>query len=145
MLMERPWFCRRWVVQETAFAAVVFVQCGSQSLTLAELSKAILFLHYYGLNIWKVWQSRVHSQNPELRMPHGQGDLQAQRAKDMVVEPQFGFWRAPGANSHRRRFRLETLMTLFQDLKVSDQRDIVYALIPLAKDVHDSREWLPDY
>jgi hypothetical protein len=34
-LMERPWFKRRWVIQEIAFAASVLVHCGGSSVCLA--------------------------------------------------------------------------------------------------------------
>ena len=36
-------------------------------------------------------------------------------------------------------------MCLFPDFKASDSRDTIYALITMAKDVHNSTEWLPNY
>jgi hypothetical protein len=36
-------------------------------------------------------------------------------------------------------------MSIFPGFNVTDQRDMIYALIPLAKDTHDSEDWIPNY
>jgi len=148
VLMERPWFRRRWVVQEVAFAADVLVHCGSLTITWEGLSNAIAFLREYGRVIWKNWQSRLNTtiSSPSFQNSKGlEGDFSAQRASRLVVASKEVIHRDETTNTVHRLHNLEALVFLFPDFKVSDLRDIIYALIPLAKDVHDSKEWLPDY
>lgn len=145
VLMERAWFRRRWVVQEVAFAAEVLVHCGSLAITWQELSNAISFLQEHGRAIWKIWQSRVESNFSNLNLQDGKGDLSAQRAARLVVASKEVIRKDETTNTIHRLYSLEALVVLFPDFKVSDLRDVIYALIPLAKDAHDSKEWLPDY
>src|SRR5450432_2827363 len=143
--MERAWFRRRWVVQKVAFATEVLVHYGSLTITWRELSNAISFLQEHGRAIWKIWQSRVKSNFSNLNLQDSKGDLSAQRAACLVVTSKEVIRKDETTNTMHRLYNLEALVVLFPDFKVSDLRDVIYALIPLAKDVHDSKEWLPDY
>jgi hypothetical protein len=42
IILDRPWFTRRWVIQELAFARMATVHCGSESMDWAELNCASL-------------------------------------------------------------------------------------------------------
>jgi hypothetical protein len=85
LLMERPWFRRRWVIQEIAFARDVIVQCGGFRATWEELSKAVEFLQLHGREIWEIWMNNVDRKRPELIIKHGQGDLGAQGPARLIV------------------------------------------------------------
>jgi hypothetical protein len=45
IIWGRPWFTRRWVIQEVAFARMATVHCGSESMDWAELSCASLAIN----------------------------------------------------------------------------------------------------
>jgi hypothetical protein len=85
LLMERPWFRRRWVIQEIAFARDVIVQCGGFRATWEELSKTVEFLQLHGREIWEIWMNNVDRKRPELIIKHGQGDLGAQGPARLIV------------------------------------------------------------
>ena len=68
-----------------------------------------------------------------------------QRAVKLLVVSWDVIRKDPISNTIQCLYELEAPMGLFEDFKASDQRDMIYGLIPLAKDVYDSQECLPDF
>jgi hypothetical protein len=144
LLMARPWFRRRWVIQEVAFAAEVVLQCGNSTVTWSEFSCAVNFLGSHGRDIAKKLES-VPMQGPSTPAKiNRSGDLTAQGASRLLTSSEAICKNATSGIVQRLR-TLHDLISLFPDFEASDRRDVIYALIPLAKDVFNSKEWLPDY
>lgn len=51
VLLNRPWFTRRWVVQELAFAREAIVHCGARTIEWHKLSYAVSVLEQYRLEL----------------------------------------------------------------------------------------------
>jgi hypothetical protein len=117
--LQRPWFSRRWTIQEVAWARRCQVYCGQQTISWNELSDWISLLAHYesskgfpnllqtNLNHWHAFRL-VEIQNNVFRQGVGNGDR-----KIHLVS-------------------LEYLVTSFSYFKVSMPYDVVYALLSLA-------------
>jgi hypothetical protein len=145
LLMARPWFSRRWVIQEVAFAAELMLQCGNTIISWSEFSRAVKFLGSHGREIAQVLQSTSRQGLSGPTNLHRPGDLTAQQASRLLPASTKAIQKDPTSGSIQRLLNLHDLLSLFPDFEASDRRDVVYALIPLAKDAFDSKEWRPDY
>lgn len=114
---NRPWFTRRWVIQEIFFANDAIFHCGHHTMSLSVVMAALFKAEGLGLNEvlgcgWRMLTSSI-----------GLGHLQAQR---------------------QRRVQRRGLLPLLWDLhesECSDERDRIAAVYALA----DDRERAPLY
>ena len=152
-LMYRPWFSRRWVIQEIAFAFQAVVHCGYMSVHWRQFAEAIRSLP----RIWKhqaelhgaSWISRTRPRSffgsqTSTDSSGYWGDPEAQSATRLLFasENVFGGMLNDSGSRTTRLCDLQTLVEEFASFGVSDPCDTVYALLPLAKDSHS---WNPSY
>jgi Heterokaryon incompatibility protein (HET) len=127
-LLRRPWFQRKWVIQEVAMSRYPVISCGSQSLqwqTLQELLLAVLVMNQVG---------------PIVAATGDGAALQ-------------GIHNATSLSRTRRYFcghfgdhELATLLFLFSDFHCTDPRDHLNAILGLASDIDNTGGLLrPDY
>lgn len=119
MLMNRPWFSRRWVVQEVVFAGKALVHCGTKEVPWFEFVDAVALFDE------KIDQLRILSKSTT-------GDSQI-----LAIGHNFlacTFITATGNILERRsngRFKklcsMEMLVTQLAFMQVSEPRDTIYA------------------
>ena len=129
-LMKNRWFSRRWVIQEVTLAKKATVYFGSQKMDWKSFSQAIaLFSKRFREirpSLTKVLVERV----PAIIYPdvHGLGSI---ALVDLTINL---FRKDKEGNILQWRLSLEALVSSLQAYEASEPRDIVYALLALAKD-----------
>lgn len=145
-LVSRPWFTRRWIVQEILLSEKSVVYCGTKSTTWRSL--------------WLATRS-LETETSNLLIHRGTGD----RATQLPVSHAFSKWDIPDQRVDAWRQGLKNiieiyhaqlvvtrdpfppLMTLLRTLQrkaVTDPRDAVYALLSLSKEGRRSQMYI-DY
>lgn len=122
-LLERPWFRRRWVVQEAALAANSVVFCGGSQVDMKSFSFAVQTVRAKIKGISASVNITTHLNNFL--------DSPATRLLDLI---QGVFDRTNGVDRQVCKFSLETLVELATFTEVTDQRDSIFALLSLASD-----------
>ncbi|KAI1872366.1 uncharacterized protein JN550_004085 [Neoarthrinium moseri] len=130
-LLRRPWFSRRWVIQEVAFAKRAALRCGDNIVNWLDFVDAVE-LFFRKLNRIRALYSasELSKQRPDaLNRVESAGALALLQASNGVLRK--------GANGAvlDRLWRLEALVMRFTSFETTDPRDTVYALMSLASDV----------
>jgi hypothetical protein len=73
------------------------------------------------------------------------GDLSAQGTSRLRLASTEAIRKNSVTGEVQRLRTLHELISLFPDFEATDRRDVIYALIPLAKDAFNSKKLLPDY
>ena len=129
-LITRPWFSRRWVVQEVGVARRATVFCGTRCVPWSKLADAINLFEKYRHEISKHLTLRLESGT----VPSQPADLHAAAAHSLVRATSNLFTRDAKSNLFNYMLSLEELLALLPDFYTSEPRDILYALVSLAKD-----------
>ena len=111
-LFRRPWFRRKWVIQEVALSKNAFVTCGNESVPWAELADLMMCLKSSGL-----WGSITPFQL------NAEAQIGARNAIFM-------------ASNQRQPPPLEQLVLTSADFECTDQRDHINALLGLSTDAN---------
>jgi hypothetical protein len=139
LLLERDWFKRRWVLQEVAFASRATVQCGLISLPWETFSRALRFFQdFQGKLIEELDRAKVAGVRWSQTARYFSGrkvDYDAPAACGMLLVSNSVLLKDSTNRLIARLHDIEQLIALLPDLEVSDDRDLVYALIPLAKEL----------
>lgn len=133
-LICRPWFTRRWIVQEIMLARCNVVYCGTRSTTWNALYRATYSLasetHKYEMSLitggtrlpnWHPFKSWLCSDEHYESWARG---------IDHIIQIQL----AIVAVTRDRLPTLSTLLKIFHRKNVTDPRDAVYALLSLSKE-----------
>ncbi|OAL46362.1 HET-domain-containing protein [Pyrenochaeta sp. DS3sAY3a] len=129
-LLKRPWFRRRWVIQEVAASKRAFVQCGEKKVNWVDFADAVeLFL----TNIERIrtiyCRSELARWNPSaLDHVESWGSGAIVRAAHSVLK------KSDWGKIVARLWDIESLVVTFLHYEATDSRDTVYALLSLAKD-----------
>jgi hypothetical protein len=129
-LLKRPWFRRRWVIQEVAASKRAFVQVGLKKVNWVDFADAVqLFL----ANIERI---RVMYERSELsrRDPDALGHVESVGAGAIVRATSHVLKRSDEGRIVARLCTIEALVVTFLHYEASDTRDTIYALLSLAKD-----------
>lgn len=127
-LMRRPWFSRRWIIQEIAFARKAEVHCGPKSLPWEDFAHVLSMVAERPKELRKLFRESItHRNHPDYLGDIGElgairladlSDNLFQKADDSVI----------------KHFTLEELMASLTAFEASDPRDLLYALLWLASD-----------
>ncbi|KAI0472045.1 HET-domain-containing protein [Xylariaceae sp. FL0804] len=117
-LIKRPWFSRRWVIQEIALARDATLFCGSNSIEWMDFADAISLLKRHG--------SLNH-------MPDFYGHL-SESSATKLVEVINNLFRRVTKHGREPRFSLEYLISTFTAFGAAEARDTVYSLLAIARD-----------
>ncbi|KAI9367249.1 heterokaryon incompatibility protein-domain-containing protein [Aspergillus egyptiacus] len=129
-LMRRPWFSRRWIIQEIALAKSATVHCGPESVPWDEFADAVsLFLHGQ-TRIQQACRNSKEFKNDSNYF----GDLGESAAARLVNIAHSIFIKSHDGGSLDRRLSLEELMCALHIFETSDPRDAVYAILSIARD-----------
>lgn len=128
-LLARPWFSRRWVVQEMALAKKATVHCGTKSMPWSEFADAVAL---FGIIRDEVVRHMSPDQAYELGETHALGAAS-------LVDISSNIYRKDHVNDRIQEhlLTLESLLAKLPMFNVSDARDAVYATIALGKDTFD--------
>ena len=124
-LMRRPWFSRRWVVQEIALARSATLHCGGDSIDWKDFVDAVLLLTRVAPLLTGVMRQ-------EARISDYFGHVPALGAALLVDATSKLFQRS---NKGRRALlTLEELVVSLSVFGTTQPRDTIYALLSLARD-----------
>jgi Heterokaryon incompatibility protein (HET) len=129
-LMSASWFSRRWVVQEVALARRASIQCGAKSVNWVNFADAVANF-VMKLDDVKALYRKVNlpSYNPDSLT-----FIESLGAKIMVSTITNLFRKSEEGNILDRLVNLETLVSTLLTFDAGNPRDIIYALLSIAKD-----------
>jgi hypothetical protein len=147
MLMKRPWFSRRWVVQEIALAERGILYCGRDQIAWQEFADAV--------SLFVEAESVTHKLSNVMRkdqkfdqIPDFYGNVPALGAA-RLVDATSNLFRSSKAGKRGRRERLlslEYLVSKYTVFEAREPRDTIYALLAIARDTtpHAIQQEPPD-
>jgi len=135
-LMKRPWFSRRWIVQEIALARKAHLHCGDESVTWKELAEAVSLFTSKHHDVRKLFQgSQMFDHHPDFL-----GEIEELGANRLVYASSNLFRKSDDGTIMEHLLSLEALMSSLSVFEASNPHDIIYAVLWLAKDATPSTE-----
>ena len=129
-LLRRPWFNRRWIVQEIGLARRATVYCGACTVPWQSFSNAVALFTSKNNDLRKLFQkSAEFDHHPDLL-----GEVEALGANDLVNAAQNLVMKSEEGVVMELQYSLEALMSLLTAFEVSVPHDTVYAILWLAHD-----------
>jgi len=133
-LIRRPWFNRRWIVQEVTMAKRATMHCGEGTVSWMNFKDAVALFSSRPEPLRQLFQSsRTFAYHPDHL-----GDIKELGANRLVVATSSMFRKSDDGDILEHLFSLETIMSSLSAFEASDPRDILYAVIRLANDAHPS-------
>lgn len=129
-LMQRPWFNRRWIVQEISLARHATLLCGPSSVSWLEFSAAVALFASRYQDLRRLFQSSAEFQYH----PNYLGEVGALGAKLLVDLTSNLFRKSDEGTVLERMLSLEGLITSMTAFEASSPHDTVYAVLWLAHD-----------
>ncbi|KAL9062622.1 MAG: hypothetical protein Q9157_008764 [Trypethelium eluteriae] len=131
-LMKRPWFSRRWVVQEIALANEGIIQCGKDTIKWKDFADAVsLFVEV---------ETATHRLSEVMKrdvayhhVPEFFGEVNALGAS-LLVNATSNLFRKSKEGSRGMRPSLEYLVCSLSVFEATQPRDTIYALLAIARD-----------
>ncbi|KAK5118220.1 hypothetical protein LTR85_008200 [Meristemomyces frigidus] len=136
-LMQRPWFNRRWIVQEISLARNATLFCGGQSVTWPDFSAATALFVARHRDLRHLFQSSKDFHNH----PNYLGEVEALGAKSLVDITTNLFRKSDDGVVLERLLSLEALISTLTLFEAGSAHDTIYAVLWLAHDAEPhSRE-----
>ncbi|KAI6868575.1 hypothetical protein KC338_g3903 [Hortaea werneckii] len=129
-LMRRPWFSRRWIIQEIALGNSPELMCGEKSVPWQDFADVISMAAYKQSELQRLFRSSATYQNH----PDYLGDLSELGAIRLAQLSDEFFLKGEDGSTQQRLFTLEGLMSSLTAFEASDPHDILYAILWLASD-----------
>jgi hypothetical protein len=138
-LLRRPWFSRRWVVQEVAFARRASIRCGTKIISWTDFSDAIELFTRKLEAIRSLYDASELSKYDPDALSHVEitGSKAIVGASNAVIRKVTSHTRSLEGKHHLavdRLMDLESLVMKFRYLDATDPRDAIYAFLFLAND-----------
>ncbi|KAI4948095.1 hypothetical protein J4E91_006088 [Alternaria rosae] len=132
-ILQRPWFRRRWVIQEVACARRLSVRIADKILSWLDFADAVdLYSDHFE-------QMRARHRNSGF-YKEGRSqfdDIHISEAVELMRFSRIVFQRSPDSTIASKLMSLESLVLTASFFAVSEVRDTVYALLYLANDMHN--------
>jgi hypothetical protein len=133
-LIRRPWFNRRWIVQEVAMAKRATMHCGEGTVNWTNFKDAVALFSSRPEPLRQLFQSsRTFAHHPDHL-----GEIKELGANRLVVATSSMFRKSDDGDILEHLLSLETIMSSLSAFEASDPRDILYAVVRLANDAHPS-------
>ena len=136
MLLKRPYFTRRWIVQEVAFAKKATVHFGSETVDWVDLADAAVLLESH----WPTLVSQL-SRNEQDDI----GEISAPGAKGLIQLTNHFLRKDHYGRIQGRLVDLEALLTMLPMFNTTLQHDTVYSIMSLARDSYQGKSLPLDY
>ena len=131
-LMSRPWFQRRWVVQEVCLAKSATVHCGSETVPWKDFEMAVSLFERDAPRIAKLFRNFEEAEYGHDLFEH----VEALGAARLVQIMSKLLLKDDKNSVIEYRYPLCDLVTELSSFKATQWHDIIYALLSLAKDTH---------
>ncbi len=131
-LMRRPWFSRRWIVQEIALAKTATLHCGESWVSWRDFADAISLFNSKSPEIRQLFRKSTVFNNPLDYL----GDVTELGATRLVHACDNIFRKSDDGAIMEHMLSLEALMSSLSAFEATDPHDTVYAVLWLA---HDAR------
>jgi hypothetical protein len=138
-LMRRPWFSRRWILQEVAFARKATVYCGMKQVNWSDFSDAVTLFGDKFNEVNKLFRPSSPRLNESVENI-SLGNVRHVSAHALVTTLNQIVRKAADGRVILKLCNMETLISSFALLQVTNPRDTVYAIMALATDVRPMRE-----
>jgi hypothetical protein len=122
-LTARPWFSRRWIVQEIASARSASLHCGKESIHWADFADAVALLNFKKKEVDRFVNHGLTLDVTEL----------VKATREMVRLSENG-------GTVERRWDVETIVSTLTRFQVNVPHDHIYAVLCLARDCQPSVE-----
>jgi hypothetical protein len=130
-LLRRPWFSRRWVIQEIAFAQVAWIHCGSKKIPWDEFVDAVSLFSSMHKDLRQLFQSSgKHNFNANYL-----GDINELGAVRLIQTFNNLFRKSDDKGGRTPLLSLEQLVSQLPAFEASEPQDIIFAVLSLAVDV----------
>ncbi|KAG9598809.1 HET-domain-containing protein, partial [Aureobasidium melanogenum] len=129
-LMKRPWFSRRWIVQEIAVARTAILHCGNHTLSWHEFADVISQLSARLFEMKALFKKSPEFNNHADYL----GDISELGAIRLVELTDDLFHKTEDNKIRDKNFSLEALMSTMSAFEASVAHDIVYAILWLSND-----------
>lgn len=131
-LMIRPWFSRRWVVQEIALARNATVHCGDRMVNWREFETAVALFERDAATISKFYRGSVTTHHDHDLF----GEVAATGAARLVRAKSNLFRHDDHGRIIEYRSELGELVADLSSFDAKKPHDMVYAILALAKDTY---------
>jgi hypothetical protein len=128
-LLKRPWFRRRWVIQEISSSTRASVQHGGKKVNWIDFADAI---QLFALKLDRI-RALYHSSKLFQRDPDALSHVEAAGASAIVRATTDVLRKGEDGRIISRLCDIETLVMRFVHFEASDPHDTVFALWPLAE------------
>jgi Heterokaryon incompatibility protein (HET) len=135
-LMKRPWFSRRWIVQEIALARNATLYCGRASVSWSQFAGAVSLFASKRHDIRKLFLSSASYHHDSDFV----GEVEELGANRLVYAANNVFRKADDGEILEHLLSLEALISTLSVFSASDPRDTVYAILQLANDARPASE-----
>lgn len=133
-VMRNKWFTRRWVVSDVAFARTATLHCGSMTLGWRDFEDAVTLFQQSFNDIKELFKRSADFNNDSEAV----GIVKALPACCVVNTVSNAFQNKDTSGKHSEGQKsLEALVIALRHLNATDERDIIYSLMPMAKDIAD--------
>jgi hypothetical protein len=130
-LLRRPWFSRRWVIQEIAFAQVAWIHCGGRKIRWDEFVDAVSLFSSMHKDLRQLFQSSgKHTFNANYL-----GDINELGAVRLIQTYNNLFRKSDEKGGRTPLLSLEQLVSQLPAFEASEPQDIIFAVLSLAVDV----------
>lgn len=137
-LMKRPWFTRRWVIQEISCSQAAHVYCGAAQMPWPAFVDAITLIAAQRDSLRRVFSSLLASDPDDVESFSSLSTLKFLHLVDNM------FRKTVDGRITQHLMTLEALLASTPQFESSDPRDTVYALLFLASDAEATtyEDWL---
>ncbi|KAH0543391.1 hypothetical protein FGG08_002249 [Glutinoglossum americanum] len=131
-LMERPWFSRRWVVQEIALANDAMIYCGKETIPWKDFADAVQLFVEVETATHRL--SEVMKKDPKFYHVPGWFEYVSALGASLLVDATGTLFRVSKDKAREPLLSLEYLVSSLSVFEAVQPQDTIYALLAIAKD-----------
>ena len=135
--MTKPWFSRRWVIQEIALAKHATIYCGTNHIPWSDFAEAVSLFEEVRPETQIISNSNsIMQPNNLIYLNDFLYEIPQLAATQLVRATLDVFRKTENGLIMEKKFPLEVLMSDFSAFKVTRPHDVIYAVLALAKGVN---------
>lgn len=131
-VMKRPWFSRRWVVQEIALANDALIYCGKDTIPWKDFADAVQLFVEVETATHRL--SEVMKKDPQFYHVPGWFEYVSALGASLLVDATGTLFRISKGEKRQALLSLEYLVSSLSVFEVTEERDSIYSLLAIAKD-----------
>ena len=131
-VMKRPWFSRRWVIQEIALAQQATIHCGEETISWKDFSDAVQLFVEVESATHRL--SDVMKKDPDFFHIPGWFEYVSALGASLLVEATGTLFRKSKTQRLEPLLSLELLVSRMTVFQASVDHDTIYSLLAIAKD-----------